>query len=150
MYKRILYSITFLLLFACVSYSQGSEMGVGLIIGKPTGITGKGWVTTSGAIHVGIGWPSLDSHGGTALSAEYLWHSHVFRSRERFPIFYGVGGFFGVAGGTDIIAARGVLGIAWWPRSSNFDIFLQLMPALYFEPTSEFDFDFALGVRYFF
>jgi len=131
-------------------FSQGSGVGLGLTLGNPTGITGKGWVTKSGAIQLAIGWPSLDSHGGTALSFEYLWHSHIFRSRERLPIFYGIGGFFGVAGGSDIIAARGVFGMAWWPRGTSLDVFLQILPAIYFEPSTEFDFDFGFGVRFFF
>jgi hypothetical protein len=148
MLKRILFSILLLVLVAQVSFSQRSGLGIGLVLGNPTGIDCKGWVTRSGAIHVSIGWPALDAHGSTALSAEYLWHSFVFRSHESFPLFYGIGGFFGLS--NSIIAARGILGIAWWPRRSDFDIFLQLMPALYFEPTSEFDFDFQFGVRYFF
>jgi hypothetical protein len=150
MFKRMLFIVLLLVLAAQVGFSQSSGIGLGLAIGNPTGIDCKGWITRSGALHLSIGWPDLSSHGGTALSAEYLWHAHVFRSRERFPLFYGVGGFFGVGGGVDIIAARGIFGIEWWPRGSNFDIFLQLMPALYFEPNSEFDFDFQLGARYFF
>jgi hypothetical protein len=150
MFKRMLFSIFLLVLIVQIGVSQSSGLGLGLALGNPTGIDVKGWLTRSGAIHLGIGWPDLGSHGGTALSAEYLWHSHVFRSHERFPLFYGIGGFFGVGGGTDIIAARGILGIEWWPRRTDLDIFLQLMPALYFEPTSEFDFDFQVGIRYFF
>jgi hypothetical protein len=150
MFRRIIFSILLLMLIAQVGISQSSGLGLGLALGNPTGIDLKGWVTRTGALHLSFGWPALDAHGGTALSAEYLWHSHVFRSHERFPIFYGVGGFFGFGGGTNVIAGRGILGIEWWPRGSDFDIFLQIMPAIYFEPTSEFDFDFQFGVRYFF
>ncbi len=146
MYRRILFAIFILVLAAQIGFSQSSGLGLGLVLGNPTGIDCKGWVTRTGAIHLSAGWRELDSDAQTTLSAEYLWHAHVFRSHERFPLFYGIGGIFG----SDLIAARGVIGIAWWPRSSDFDIFLQLMPAFYFQPVSEFRFDFQFGVRYFF
>jgi hypothetical protein len=146
MVKHSLFSLLLIVLLANTSLSQGHGLGLGLMIGEPTGISCKGWVTNSGAIQLGVGYPSLSSRGGTAVSAEYLWHSHVFRSHEYFPLFYGLGGIFG----SDLMGARGVLGIAWWPRRSSIDVFLQLVPTIYFEPISHFEFEFGFGVRYFF
>ena len=150
MMKQIFFFIILSTLLTHVGLAQGHGLGLGLTIGEPTGISCKGWVTNSGAIQLGIGYPSLSYSQGTALSAEYLWHSHVFRSREYFPLFYGLGGIFGVSSGTNIMGARGVLGIAWWPRRSSLDVFLQLAPTIYFKPVSQFEFDFGFGVRYFF
>ena len=48
------------------------------------------------------------------------------------------------------MGARGIFGVAWWPHRSSLDVFLQLVPTLYFKPTSQFEFDFGFGVRYFF
>jgi hypothetical protein len=146
MVKQCLFFILLVVLLANASFSQGHGLGLGLMIGEPTGISCKGWVTNSGAIQLGVGYPSLSSRGGTAVSAEYLWHSHIFRSHEYFPLFYGLGGIFG----SDLMGARGVLGIAWWPHRSSIDVFLQLVPTIYFEPTSHFEFEFGFGVRYFF
>ena len=150
MIKRILLIGVFILLSVQIGFAQGRGLGLGLMIGEPTGISVKGWVTNSGAIDLGIGYPSLSNTQGTVLSADYLWHSHIFRSREYFPLFYGIGGIFGVSSGTDIMGARGVLGIAWWPHHSSLDIFFQLQPTLYFKPISQFEFDFGFGVRVFF
>jgi len=148
MIKHFLFFTLLAVLLVNTGLAQGHGLGLGLMIGEPTGISCKGWV--SGAIQLGVGYPSLSSRAGTALSAEYLWHSHIFRSREKFPLFYGLGGIFGVSSGTNIMGARGVLGIAWWPRRSSLDVFLQLVPTIYFEPASQFEFDFGFGVRYFF
>jgi hypothetical protein len=150
MMKRILFFIILVVLLVHIGFSQDHGLGLGLMIGKPTGISFKGWVTNTGAIQLGIGYPSPSSRGGTALSAEYLWHSHVFRSHESFPLFYGLGGIFGISIGTNMTGARGVLGIAWWPHRSSLDVFLQLVPTIYFEPSSHFEFEFGFGVRYFF
>jgi len=147
--KRILFFSALLMLLVHGVFAQGHGLGFGLTVGEPTGISVKGWVTNSGAIQLGIGYPSLSATNGTALSADYLWHSHVFRSHEYFPLFYGIGGIFGVSR-TDILGARGVFGIAWWPHRSSLDVFLQMVPTLYFQPTSQFEFDFGFGIRYFF
>jgi hypothetical protein len=149
MIKRILFFGAFVMFFTHTGFAQGRGLGLGLTIGEPTGISVKGWVTNSGAIQIGIGYPSLSSTNGTAISADYLWHSHIFQSRESFPLFYGIGGIFEVSR-TDIPGARGVLGIAWWPHQSSLDVFLQIVPTFYFEPSSQFEFDFGFGVRYFF
>jgi hypothetical protein len=149
MIKRILFFNALVMLLVHGAFAQGHGLGLGLTVGEPTGISVKGWVTNSGAIQLGIGYPSLSSTNGTAMSAEYLWHSHVFRSHEYFPLFYGIGGIFGVSR-SDIFGARGVFGIAWWPHRSSLDVFLQMVPTLYFKPSSQFEFDFGFGVRYFF
>ena len=150
MHKRIFFSVLLIVLFSCVGFSQGHGLGFGLMIGEPTGISVKGWITNSGAIQLGIGWPSTSHTGGTAIAAEYLWHSHVFRSRESFPLSDGLGAIFGVSNAANTFGARGAFGISWWPRSSSLDIFLELNPTLYFQPSSTFEFDFGFGARYFF
>ena len=150
MFKRILLPTLLIMLCTAIGFSQGRGLGLGLTLGEPTGISCKGWVTNSGAIQLGIGYPSLSNSYGTALSVDYLWHSHVFRARENFPLFYGIGGIFGVSGGTNVMGARGFFGIAWWPHHSSLDVFLQLVPTLYFKPVSQFEFDFGFGVRFFF
>jgi hypothetical protein len=150
MLKSILLISVFSLLSVHMGIAQGRGLGLGLTIGEPTGISVKGWVTNSGAIQLGVGYPSTSSTYSTAISADYLWHSHVFRSREYFPLFYGIGGIFGASSAMNLIGARGVFGIAWWPHSSSLDVFLQLVPTLYFKTTSQFEFDFGFGVRYFF
>ena len=149
MMKRILFFSALVMLLVHGVFAQGHGLGFGLTVGEPTGISIKGWVTNSGAIQLGIGYPSLSSTNGTTVSADYLWHSHVFRSREYFPLFYGIGGIFGVSR-TDILGARGVFVIAWWPHRSSLDVFLQMVPTLYFQPSSQFEFDFGFGIRYFF
>ena len=148
MLKRILLFTSLIFLFTSISFAQnqGSGLGLGLQIGEPTGVSVKGWLSHKGAFQLGIGWPTLSQTNGLAISAEYLWHSYALSSREWFPLFYGLGGIFG----NDIIGARGIFGLAWWPHRSSLDIYLQLAPALYFKPSSRFDLDFGFGVRYFF
>ena len=149
MYKRILFSLLLVLLITSVCFSQSRGLGLGLVFGDPTGFNGKAWMSQSGAFQFGVGMPSLSNSSGTAFNAEYIWHSHVIRSQERFPIFYGLGGIIGTGGGHTAIGARGILGIAWWPHNTPIDVFFQMTPTLFFDP-SNFEFDFGIGARYFF
>ena len=67
MIKRILLIGVFILLSVQIGFAQGRGLGLGLMIGEPTGISVKGWVTNSGAIDLGIGYPSLSNTQGTVL-----------------------------------------------------------------------------------
>ncbi len=148
MLKRILFFSSLLIILTSIGFAQnqGSGLGLGLQIGEPTGVSVKGWLSHKGAFQLGIGWPTMSQTSGMAVSAEYLWHSYALSSREWFPLSYGLGGIFG----NNLIAARGIFGLAWWPHRSSIDIYLQIAPALYFKPSSTFELDFGLGIRYFF
>ena len=103
------------------------------------------------------GWRSFHVHG------DYLIHDfHLIKSREKFPVYYGPGlvldywrgGYyypdFGRYGGFAQIGARGVLGISWIPRSSPFDIFLEVAPVFDFIPFMDFWMNASLGARFYF
>ena len=152
------------LLFAAqVCVSQERPFGLGVMIGEPTGISAKLWTASANAFDFGLGW----SVGGDRIGKyegyyaggsrvhfhmDYLWHSFdVIHSSERFPLYYGLGGRINSgAGYRSSIAIRGVFGIAWLPRETNIDVFLELAPSLQFSPSSGFGMDAAIGARYFF
>jgi hypothetical protein len=142
--------ITFLIGFlSSYAVAQGHGFGLGAQFGTPTGVSGKAWLTRTGALQVGFGWPSSTQNEGTVLSIDYLLHTHVFRSTQQLPIFYGLGGVVGVSG-TTAAGIRGVAGLAWWPHSSSLDIYFQVVPTIYFSPSSKFEFEFGMGIRYYF
>jgi len=142
--------VTLLVLFlASAALAQGSGFGIGVMIGTPTGITAKAWVERSSALQLNVGWPSLDNTNGTLLTADYVWHSHVFRSRATLPLFYGLGGTVGLSSGSNTFGVRLVGGIEWWPHGTSLDVFLQIAPTFYFKPSSKFDVDPGFGIRFF-
>lgn len=150
MIKRILLFSILLVMLGHGALSQSRGLGLGVVLGDPTGFNGKAWLSHSGAFQFGVGMPSLSQSHGTLINAEYIWHAHVIRSHEQFPLFYGIGGVLGSGWGNSAIGARGIFGMAWWPRNSSIDIFFQLTPTLYFSPDSHFEFDGGVGIRYFF
>ncbi len=77
MLKRFFLFGVFILLSVQIGFAQSRGLGVGLTGGEPTGLSFKGWITNSGAIQLGVGYPSLSTSHGTAISADYIWHSHI-------------------------------------------------------------------------
>jgi hypothetical protein len=144
-------------------FGYGHNFGVGVIIGEPTGLSGKLWTSNYTAFDFGLGW----SMGGDRLGPyngyysggsrvhihmDYLWHSFdSIRSAELFPLYYGVGGRLNNgAGYNSSFAVRGVLGIAWLPRGTPIDVFLELAPSLQLTSSTGFGIDAGFGARYFF
>jgi hypothetical protein len=83
---------------------------------------------------------------------DYLWHSFdAIHAEERFPLYYGIGGRINTGAGYNSSAAvRGVIGVAWMPRETPIDIFLEVVPSLQLTSSTGFAIDAGLGIRYFF
>ncbi len=145
------YALIALCLFLAVqvSVAQDRTFGLGVILGEPTGISAKLWTSHDNAFDFGLGW----ANGGLVhIHMDYLWHSFsAIHSSERFPLYYGIGGRMNSSSGNNAaLAVRGVIGIAWLPRGTPIDVFLEVAPSLQLSPSSGFYVDAGLGARYFF
>ncbi len=141
------------------SNAQERKFGLGVIIGEPTGISAKLWTSNSTAFDFGLGWSMggdrfgrYDGGSRVHIHMDYLWHAwNVIHSTERFPLYYGVGGRINSgAGYNSSVAVRGVFGIAWLPRETPIDIFLEVAPSLQLTSSTGFRIDPAFGARYYF
>lgn len=155
--KHSYYAIIALCLFltAQVSVAQERKFGLGVMIGEPTGISAKLWTSNSNAFDFGLGWSVIgrgtNSSNRVYLHADYLWHAwNVIHSTERFPLYYGIGGRLRSGGNEGSIAVRGVVGLAWMPRQTPIDIFLEVAPSFQLTPSTGIVVDAALGARYYF
>lgn len=163
--KHSLYAISALCLFlaAQTSIAQDRKFGLGVMVGEPTGLSAKLWTSSTTAFDFGLGWSvggdrigRYDGYydGGSRIHfhMDYLWHAFdAIRATERFPLYYGIGGRINTgAGYRNSVAVRGVFGIAWLPRETSMDVFLEVAPSLQLSPSSGFGMDAALGARYFF
>jgi hypothetical protein len=136
---------------------EARKLGVGFTIADPVGINMKVWTSSSEAVNVSIGWTHAMARVGNTwyydksrihLIADYLWHDfQAFQSKERVPLYYGVGARF--SGPVEQLGIRGVLGIAWMPRTAPVDIFLEIAPVLYLAPMNGVGFDTGLGFRFY-
>lgn len=146
---------TFLVVFlmvgsAVAATSQDRGVGLGVILGEPTGISGKGWVSEANAFDLGVAW-SFRHKGFFHVHSDYLWHfKDVFKSTERFVLYSGIGARLGVGKGDGIFGIRVVGGIAYWPHRAPIDVFLEIAPILDLAPATELTANGGIGIRYFF
>jgi len=163
--KHLCYVVITLCFFFVVqvSHAQERKFGLGVIIGEPTGISAKLWTSSITAFDFGLGWSMggdrIGNYGGiynggsrTHFHMDYLWHAfEAIHSTERFPLYYGIGGRINTgAGYNSSLAVRGVFGIAWMPRETPVDVFLEIAPSLQLTSSTGFAIDASIGARYFF
>jgi hypothetical protein len=142
-------------LFACMAWllsltlqAQDRSLGLGMILGEPTGFSAKIWTSPQMAIDAGIAW-SFKETGYPRVHADFLWHRDVWElERGRLPLYYGVGAkllMFSELG----FGIRVPVGIAYELDQSPVDVFLELVPGLKLLPGTSLDLDLAVGARYF-
>jgi hypothetical protein len=149
-------------------FEANKTFGLGLELGDLVGVTGKYFVESSQALDFGIGYNYYygDRTGGLHLYGDYLWHPVSLASAEAFelPFYIGVGARFWDFGYDNTVdghqtayafGARVPIGISFDFNEIPLDAFIQLTPTLDFfhnyAPHDVFiDFDFTIGVRYWF
>lgn len=132
------------------SVAQDRGFGLGIILGEPTGLSGKAWLSERNAVDAGLAW-SFRSKGFFHVHADYLWHfPEAIRSEERFVLYAGPGARLGAGRGSAIFGIRIVGGLAYWPRKAPFDVFLEVAPILDLAPATELRANGGIGARYFF
>jgi hypothetical protein len=139
-----------LLAFAVVSKAQ-DKYGLGIIVGEPTGLSGKLKLSEVNSFDGAIGW-SFNKYSAFHLHADYLFN--VVKLGYDFPLYVGVGGRIklssGDKGDDSRLGIRIPIGVVYQPASKPFDIFFETVPILDLVPSSEFNWNAAAGVRYYF
>ena len=143
--------LLFLMLFILTGYShsQSSGFGIGIMIGEPTGINLKNWMSESAAIDAGIAW-GFGRKGAFHVHADYLIHEYnlININHGRLPIYYGVGGRILLSSDSEV-GIRGVVGLDYMFENAPVDIFLEIVPIFDLVPATELSFNAGIGVRYF-
>jgi hypothetical protein len=155
MYRTIVFLLLTVVTFYGSVGAQDSGFGLGIILGEPTGLSLKQWVDGNTAIDGAIAW-SFGKHDALHLHADYLVHNFkLFKMEQgKLPLYYGIGGRIKFEeNGHDEetkIAVRIPVGISYILANSPLDIFLEIAPLLDLTPSTEFDLNGAIGIRYFF
>jgi hypothetical protein len=139
------------------AFSQTSGTGLGIIVGEPTGLSLKHWVSPSNAIDAGLAWSFLDN-GNFHIHADYLYHMDVLNrllNTNNTSLYAGIGGRIKLKnsdkGETDNrLGLRVPVGVVVYFPEPKLDAFLEIVPILDLTPKTDFSFNAAIGVRYFF
>ena len=138
--------------WATVAFANSDNVGVGLIVGEPTGLSLKAWQDSTHAIDVGLGW-TAEHNESFHVHADYLFHDFsVFKpSTGRMPLYYGVGGAISRKSGDDThVGIRVPFGISYLLENSPLEIFGEIAPRADFSTNSHLIVDAALGIRFYF
>lgn len=162
-----------LLTFSLASFSlftsaQSSGFGLGIMLGEPTGISAKYWISGENALDFGLAWGGLGREGGYLhLHGDYLFHnfSLINVGSGKLPLYFGPGLRFRSwsndrywnngrwnesRNGHMRLGVRFPVGLAYLFDGAPVDTFFELVPTLDLIPSTSFDLDLAVGVRYWF
>jgi hypothetical protein len=126
-------------------------VGVGIIVGEPTGVSVKYWLDKSTAIDGALA-VSLSDNNPFQFHADYLIHSSSsITSSEvkgRFPWYYGIGGRIKNDHET-VVGVRVPVGITYLFSDAPLDLFAEIAPVLDVAPTVRLGLNGAAGIRFY-
>ena len=108
-------------------------LGVGIILGEPTGICAKLYLEDDEAIQVAVGSAFVD--GGLQIDADYVFHPWILQDRDTFvlPVYVGPGVRFVQYNDKPsyfAAGARGVIGMLFDFKSVPLDAFIEVAGVL--------------------
>jgi hypothetical protein len=138
-------------LIAAQPVSAG-PFGLGIMAGEPTGISAKLMFRNANAVDAGLAW-SLDGDNDFLIQADYLYHNYdlIPVGKGRLPLYFGIGGRLQFRESLDDkIGVRIPVGLSYIFESAPFDAFVEIVPILDLNPSTEFDLAGAIGGRFYF
>jgi hypothetical protein len=147
------YAILFLVILTSFCSAAGSAQegfGIGIILGEPTGISFKNWLSPTRAIDGAAAW-SFEGHDAFHLHADYLFHNENLTEVDagKLLFYYGVGARLKMQDNSRF-GVRIPLGAEYLLRASPLDFFLEIVPIMDLAPETNLEFNGGFGVRLFF
>lgn len=144
-------NLGFILLAAVFNFpllAQEKGLGIGVMVGEPTGLSAKIWTSEQTALDAGLAW-SFSGIGYLQIHADMLWHREVFDIKSgKLPVYYGAGAKLLLA--SDLgLGLRIPVGMVYYFDQLPIDIFVELVPGIILLPGTTLDLDLAIGARYF-
>lgn len=147
--------LTLLLLAALAgTAAAGDRYEAGIMVGVPTGLSGKLNLSRTEAVDAGMGWAFSDDKE-FYLHADKLWQrDDVFKPESgRMPLYFGVGGRVKTREGrASKLGVRLPVGVQYYLPQPNPGVtfFAEAAPILDMAPDTSFGLNVAIGVRFLF
>jgi len=142
--------ILMMILFYDNDSAQERKYGLGVILGEPTGISGKLWKSENIAVDGAIAW-SFEEENSIHFQGDYLFYNFsYFKVKEgKLPVYYGIGGRIKVKERSRM-GVRFPFGLNYIFEKQPLEVFYEIAPILDLVPSTKFGLNSAVGVRYFF
>jgi hypothetical protein len=149
--KKIAFALVIFGCLAGLSFAESNHnIGLGIILGEPTGISFKIWNRQTVAFDAGAAWSIVDEKH-FQIHGDLLFHNFgLFRVETgRMALYYGVGARVWFASDT-IVSLRVPVGLSYEFEKTPVEIFLEIVPMLDLIPSTEVGMGGAVGFRYYF
>lgn len=165
--KIIFVVMTLLASIASAQTPGAGRWGLGLMVGSPTAIAGKYWVSQTTAVDMGLG---FGPGNWTMVFADFHWNfPGIFGSSSKF--LSQLTGYVGLGGGLSAwsrtyycnrwvcdstrdsgtaIFVRSPFGVEWHPGHPPLGVFVELAPLISLTPLTGGSIDLGVGARYYF
>lgn len=154
MKKKYLFKLLIILTFLSFStaFAQEKGFGLGVMVGQPTGISAKYWLSNINALDFSLAYSIGGTVTGLSIHADYVYHLYnVIDSEYMIPVYYGFGIRYRTGvGAKSSIGVRGVVGLLLFLKKLPIDIFIEAAPVFELLPATKIGFDAAVGARYYF
>ena len=127
---------------------QKGNLGLGVILGSPSGISLKYWKSGNHAFDAGLAW-NFAGEDAISVHGDYLWHSWLESETGRFAVYYGIGAQTLLAN-ESTIGARIPVGLTYILDDAPIDFFLEVAPIFEVIPNTEFEGAGGIGARFYF
>jgi len=150
------YVVLLALLTAAVVAAEPSGLGLGIIVGEPTGLSVKAWLSGNTAVDAAAAWSVVGHYQAVHVHADFLLHNFELLevTSGDLPLYYGVGGRIKLAGHEEDqdlrIGVRVPVGISYLFKDYPIDLFLEVVPLLDIIPSTILGWNSGIGIRYYF
>lgn len=128
-----------------------NELGVGAMVGNPSGVNAKYWLEDNVAVDGGLGL-SIGPNTDLSIHSDYLLHNKAaFYLHEVYPLdlYYGLGARMEFADDFEL-GIRLPVGLAHRWDDQPFDAFAEIAPIVDFIGRTGVEMHFGVGGRYYF
>jgi hypothetical protein len=141
-----------------VARADGGPFGLGLILGSPTGISGKLYFNRQNALDFAVG-EAFANERGLHFHVDYLWHPFMLAQDEGFslPFYLGIGGRVlsrdGHAGSDLHLGPRVPFGLLFDFKQVPLDVFVEVaivVDLIHNNDNDIVDLNAGIGIRYYF
>lgn len=147
--RKFVLILLFVLIGTSFLSAQESGKGIGIILGEPTGVSGKLWLNNVNAIDMAAAWSF--NKGALRLQADYVTHFYKILDvpQGKLPLYVGIGGHITFANEFGM-AVRIPIGLDYMFPTVPLDVFVEAVPGLTLAPETKFYIAGGLGLRFFF
>ncbi len=148
--KTIVTGLSMLCLCAIPDAHAREGVGIGVIVGEPTGLSMKYWLDDYTALDAAL---AVSLSGGNPLQfhADYLMHNGMSTNNSNtLQSYYGVGARINNDNDDTRVGVRVPFGVTYNFANVPVDLFAEIVPVLDVTPDVAFDLNAAVGIRYYF